>query len=172
MSISSFMSSLEADADPLTLEAAKANPDWPWLAWGSSVWVCLLGPFVTNLATKPVGHKLIFTKKRNAQRQVIRYKVRLLSQGFIQRPGVGYTSSYSLVMDSTTFRYLLGMAVQRMLETQLLDVVRSYLYGPLDTKFYIKPPPNFFSKPIPANTSKSYSGLKIQRALYGLKQAR
>jgi hypothetical protein len=27
-------------------------------------------------------------------------------------------------MDSTTFRYLLGMAVQYMLETQLLDVVK------------------------------------------------
>ena len=30
------------------------------------------------------------------------------------------------------------MAVQYMLETQLLDVVTSYLYGPLDTDIYIK----------------------------------
>jgi hypothetical protein len=32
MSISSFVSTLEADADPLMLEAVKASPDWPsWL---------------------------------------------------------------------------------------------------------------------------------------------
>ena len=63
------------------------------------------------------------------------------------------------------------MAVQYMLETQLLDVVTTYLYSPLDNELYIKPPPRFLSKPILADTSKSYSGLKLQRALYGLKQA-
>ena len=79
---------------------------------------------MTNLAAKPIGHKLIFTKKRNAQGQVLHYKVRLVAQGFIQCPGIHYTFTYSPVMDSTTFWYLLGMAVQYSLETQLLDVVR------------------------------------------------
>jgi hypothetical protein len=129
MSISSFVSSLEAAADPLTLEASKANPDWPsWLEALQHEYASLrkhqvFAPLVTNLATKPVGHKLILTKKRNAQGQVLRYKVRLVAQGFTQRPGIDYTSTYTPVMDSTTFRYLLGMAAQYMLEKQLLDVV-------------------------------------------------
>ena len=93
MSIFSFVFSLEAVADPLTLEAAKASPDWPsWLEALQHEYASLhkhqvFGPLVTNLATKPVGHKLIFTKKRNAQGQVLRYKVRLVAQGFTQRPG-------------------------------------------------------------------------------------
>jgi hypothetical protein len=152
MSISSFVSSLEADADPLMLEAAKASPDWPsWLEALQHEYASLrkhqvFGPLVTNLAIKPVGHKLIFTKKRNAQGQVIRYKVRLVAQGFTQRPGVDYEFTYSPVMDLNTFRYLLGMAVQYSLKTQLLDVVTAYLYGPMDVVIHIRPPPDFLSE--------------------------
>ena len=73
-------------------------------------------------------------------------------------------------MDSTTFRYLLGMAVQHSFETQLLDVVTAYLYGLLDANLNIKSPPDYLPQPIPANTSKSFSSLKLQSALYGLKQ--
>lgn len=74
-------------------------------------------------------------------------------------------------MDSTTFRYLLGLAVHHSLETQLLDVVTAYLYGPLDAQLYIKPPPDFLSQSIPADSTHSFLGLRLQHALYGLKQA-
>jgi hypothetical protein len=74
-------------------------------------------------------------------------------------------------MDSGTFRYLLGMAVQYSLDTQLLDVVTAYLYGPLDAHIYIKPPPEFLAQPTPEDKLGAYSGLRLQKALYGLKQA-
>jgi hypothetical protein len=74
-------------------------------------------------------------------------------------------------MDSGTFRYLLGMAVQFTLETQLLDVVTAYLYGPLDAHIYIKPPPDFLATSLPEDTPRAYSGLRLQKALYGLKQS-
>ena len=47
--------------------------------------------------SRPMGHKLIFTKKRDAQERVIRFKVRLVAQGFSQRPGIDFDSTYSLV---------------------------------------------------------------------------
>ena len=50
-------------------------------------------------------------------------------------------------------------------------MVTAYLHGPLDADLYIKPPPDFLTQSILANTSTSFSGLKLQRALYGLKQA-
>jgi hypothetical protein len=103
----------------------------------------VFGPLVTDLKTKLVGHKLIFVRKRDAQGNVARYKVRLVAQGFTQRPELDFEFTYSPVMDSGTFRYLLGMAVQFTLETQFLDVVTAYLYGPLDAHIYIKPPPDF-----------------------------
>jgi hypothetical protein len=57
------------------------------------------------------------------------------------------------------------------LETQLLDVVTAYLYGPLDAHIYIKPPPEFLTTSLPNDHPGVYFGLRIQKALYGLKQA-
>jgi hypothetical protein len=74
-------------------------------------------------------------------------------------------------MDSGTFRYLLGMAVQYSLDTQLLDVVTAYLYGPLDADIHIRPLPDFLKADPFEDTPGFYSSLKLQKALYGLKQA-
>lgn len=35
---------------------------------------------------KPVGHKWISVKKRNKHGKIVRYKARLIAQGFSQRP--------------------------------------------------------------------------------------
>ena len=129
----------------------------------------VFGSLVTDLTTKPVGHKLIFVKKRNAKGEIIRYKVRLVAQGFTQKPGIDFHFTYSPVMDLGTFRYLLGMVVQYSLDTQLLDVVTAYLYGPLDAQIYIWPPLEFLDHPPPEDTTGTYSGLRLQKALYGLK---
>jgi hypothetical protein len=73
-------------------------------------------------------------------------------------------------MDSTSFRYLLSLAVQLTLETRLLDVVTAYLYGDLDAELYLKPPPGFLPE-VTAVKPGRYCGLRIRKALYGLKQA-
>lgn len=91
-----------------------------------------------------MGYKIIFTKKQNPNGQVLHYKARLVAQGFSQRPGIDYDFTYSPVVDSGTFRYLLATVVQYSLKIQLLDVVTTYLHGPLDTELYIKPPPPVF----------------------------
>ena len=76
------------DSDPLTLEDAKASSDWPkWQVALQAEYQSLrkhsvFGPLVSNLTTRPVGHKLIFVKKRNAQGEIVCYKVRLVAQGF------------------------------------------------------------------------------------------
>jgi hypothetical protein len=36
----------------------------------------------TDLDKQPIGHKLIFTRKLDSQGRVLRYKVRLVAQGF------------------------------------------------------------------------------------------
>ena len=82
-----------------------------------------------------------------------------------------YSITYSLVMDSGIFRYLLRMAVHHALETQLLDIVTAYLYGNLDATIYISPSPDFFPDSNLVGNQGPYSGLKFQKALYGLKQS-
>ena len=54
-------------------------------------------------------------------------------QGFSQRHGIDYEETYSPVMDATTFRYLIYLAVSERLDMRLMDVVTAYLYGSIDT---------------------------------------
>ena len=164
-------------SEPTSLEEAQKSSVWPqWSLALQAEYNSLrkhqvFGLLVPNLLNKPMGHKLIFTKKQNPNGQVTRYKVRLVAQGFNQRLGLDYNFTYSPVVDSRTFCYLLEIVVQFSLKIHLLDVVTAYLHRPLDTKLYIRPPPDFMPQPIPPESPGSYPGLKIQKALYGLNQA-
>jgi hypothetical protein len=68
---------------------------------------------------------------------VVRYKARLVAQGFTQRPGIDFNETYSPFMSGITFRYLISLAIQKRLSIQLMDVMTAYLYGLLDSDIYI-----------------------------------
>ena len=56
----------------------------------------VFGPIIqTPEGIKPVGYKWVFVRKRNEK--VMRYKARLVAQGFSQRPGIDYMETYSPV---------------------------------------------------------------------------
>ena len=98
----------------------------------------------------------------------MRYKARLVAQGFLQRPGFDFKETYSPVMDVITFRYLISLVVSEKLDIRLTDVVTAYLYGELDTDIYMKIPDGY---KLPEAKSKSMYSLKLRRSLYGLKQS-
>jgi hypothetical protein len=162
--------------DPTTLDQAMASPDWShWKAAIETEYASLrkhgvFAEIATDLDKQPIGHKLIFTRKLNSQGRTLRYKVRLVAQGFTQRPGVDYDQTYSPVMDTTSFRYLLALSIQFTLKIYLLDVVTAYLHGNLDTKLHLTPPPGFL-KSIPKPKPGKFTGLRICKALYGPKQS-
>ncbi|KAD2803914.1 hypothetical protein E3N88_37291 [Mikania micrantha] len=132
----------------------------------------VFGPIViTPKAVKPVGYKWIFVRKRNENNEVIRYKARLVAQGFSQRPGIDYDETYSPVMDAITFRYLISLAVSKNLEMHLMDVVTAYLYGSLDSDIYMKAPEGFKIRDALSSKPKEMYSIKLQRSLYGLKQS-
>ena len=165
----------EEKPDPLTLEEAQRNDEWP--QWETALQAeynslkkhKVFGEYSHTLNTRPVGHKLIFTKKHDAQGRVLRFKVRLVAQGFSQRLGIDFDSTYSPVMDASTFRYLLGFSVQFSLQTLMLDVVTAYLHGPLETQLFLKPPSSFSEAPLPPPRPGQFSGLRLHKALYGLR---
>jgi hypothetical protein len=95
----------------------------------------------------PVGFKWVFTRKRNENNEIVRYKARLVAQGFTQRPRIDYNETYSPVMNEITFRYLISLAVQKRLLLQLMDVVTAYLYGSLDSDMYMKVPDGILRAP-------------------------
>ena len=110
-------------------------------------------------------------RKRNENHEVVRYKARLVAQGFSQRPGVDYEETYSSVVDATTFRFLISLAVCEKLEMRLMDVITAYLYGSVDNDIYMKIPEGLqLPDRYDSNPRELYS-IKLQRSLYDLKQA-
>ena len=99
----------------------------------------------------------------------MRYKARLVAQGFTQRPGIDFDETYSPVMSGITFRYLISLAVYKGLSMHHMDVVTAYLYGSLDSDIYMKVPEGI---EIPnKNHNCNIYCVKLQKSLYGLKQS-
>jgi TRAP-type mannitol/chloroaromatic compound transport system permease large subunit len=88
----------------------------------------------------PVGYKWIFIRKRNEKNKIVRYKARLVAQGFLQKLGIDYEETYPLIMNAITFRFLISLVVTESLDMRLMDVVTAYLYGSLDNDIYMKIP--------------------------------
>ncbi|GJW54550.1 putative RNA-directed DNA polymerase [Tanacetum coccineum] len=110
--------------------------------------------------------------QENEKNEVTRYKAQLVAQGFSQRPGIDYEETYSPVMDTITFRYLISLAVSKNLEMHLMDVVTAYLYGSIDNDIYMKILKGFKIPESLSSKPKEMYSIKLQRSLYGLKQSR
>uniref|UniRef100_A0A2N9G6F8 Reverse transcriptase Ty1/copia-type domain-containing protein n=1 Tax=Fagus sylvatica TaxID=28930 RepID=A0A2N9G6F8_FAGSY len=132
----------------------------------------VFGPIVqTPEGVMPVGYKWVFVRKRNEKNEIIRYKARLVAQGFSQKPGIDYEETYSPVMDAITFRFLISLVVTENLDMRLMDVVTAYLYGSLDNDIYMKIPEGYKMPEAYNSKSRNMYSIKLQRSLYGLKQS-
>ena len=120
---------------------------------------------------KPVGYKWVFVKKHNENNEIIRYKVRLVAQGFSQKPGINYEETFSPVMGAITYNFLISLVVPEWLDMCLMNVITTYLYGSMDNDIYMKIPEGF--KFLEENSTKPRNmySIKLQWSLYGLKQS-
>jgi hypothetical protein len=165
-----------ADPDPKTM--AECNGRLDWNKWKEAIEDELNSlnrrkVFTDVIPTPPrifpVGFKWAFIQKRNENNRVVRYKVRLVAQGFTQRLGIDFNETYSPIMNGITFRYLISLAIQNHLSLQLMDVVTAYLYGSLDSDIYMKildviSISNMY-------TNHNMYCVKLVKSLYGLKQS-
>ncbi|KAL0376758.1 UNVERIFIED_CONTAM: Copia protein [Sesamum calycinum] len=167
----------EDDNDPQTMEECQHRNDWK--SWKKAIQDELdslnkrevFGPIIpTPKGVKPVGYKWVFVRKRNEQNEVVRYKARLVAQGFTQKPGIDYTETYSPVVDATTLRFLISLSVIEQLKMQLMDVVTAYLYGSLDTDIYMRIPEGLKMPEALKSKPRHMYSIKLKRSLYGLTQ--
>ncbi|KAL2632227.1 hypothetical protein R1flu_016913 [Riccia fluitans] len=161
------------------MEEAKKSTDWR--EWRAAINVeleslqkCRVFGAVqeTPPGFNPVGYKWVFVKKQNDKGEVVRFKARLVAQGFTQRYGLDYIDTYSPVMDHITFRYLINFSVHHQLCLHLVDIVTAYLYGNIDQEIYMKVPEGLGG--FGASTSRSKfqaPSVRIYCSIYGLKQA-
>ena len=72
----------------------------------------VFGPVIqTPKDVKLVGYKWVFVRKCNENNEIIRYKVRLVAQGFSQKPSIDYEETYSPIMDAVTFHFLISLTI-------------------------------------------------------------
>lgn len=159
-----------ADADsPQTLQDVMKREDWP--QWKEAMdkemnQLDKLGTYtVTDLPSgrKPVGCRWVFAIKHDANGNVIKYKARLVAQGFSQIPGQDFFATHAPVMRLETFRLIVSIAAHYDLELHQVDVIGAYLNSPLQEDIYMRQAPGYED-----GTSRVYH---LHKALYGLKQA-
>ena len=114
---------------------------------------------------KALGSKWVFKEKRGEDGEIVRYKARLVAQGFNQRQGKDYDETFSPVVRSESVRTVLALAVKNKLKVHHMDVQTAFLNGELKEKVFIKQPEGFVSKNNPDAICK------LKKSIYGLKQS-
>ena len=122
-------------------------------------------PSTVPVGRKQIGCRWVFDVKRDATGTIIKFKARLVIQGFSQEFGVDYSDTFSPTVKIKSIKFLLAIATQEDLEIQQLDFKTAFLNASLDEEIYMKFPQGY-DKP-----SGEYNCLKLDKALYGLKQA-
>ncbi|GAA5913711.1 hypothetical protein JCM6882_002323 [Rhodosporidiobolus microsporus] len=114
---------------------------------------------------KLLGCRFVYRRKKDEHGRVTGYKVRLVAQGFSQRPGVDFRETFAPVAKFTSIRVLLALAACQAMHVQQADVDKAYLHGELDEELYMRVPAGLDAPGLDGKV------LKLERALYGLKQA-
>ena len=111
---------------------------------------------------KILSSRFVFKRKMNKDGTVERYKARLVVKGFMQ--GL-VDNTYAPVVDFTTVRVALSVAIQRGYTVHQMDVRTAFLHGNIDEDVFIHPPVGSEIRLEPGQA------LKLKKGLYGLKQA-
>lgn len=164
------LSTVVDDDEPSSLREALRGPNGT--SWQTAVDVENQNLASKNTYTevrKPEGRKTIGCRyvlkvKRDALGKIIKFKARLVAQGFSQVPGVDFEETYAPVGRTASLRILMSIAAYLDLEIQQADVEGAYLNGRLDVDIYMRYPEGMTPKP-------GCDALKLNKALYGLKQA-
>lgn len=175
VNISAFLACMDEDAEPQTVADCKASADWPmWKAAIKAELQSLLEREVFGDVQqcppdhKPIGCRWVFTRKRDQTGKVVRYKARLVAQGFTQRFGIDYSDTYSPVMTMTTLRWLFAFAARNDMQVKQADIETAYLYGNIDVELYMSVPEGLR---VEGESSVKLPCVRVHKSLYGLKQA-
>ena len=132
-----------ADNDPKSLAEAMACLDWPdWkvamdeeiaLMTKYKVWEEVDKPDDTNI----IGSRWVFRIKRDANGKVLKYRARLVAQGFTQLHGVDFQETFAPVAHLSSIRTVITLAASEDWELHQMDVKSAYLNSPIDAAFHL-----------------------------------
>lgn len=110
-----------------------------------------------------IGSKWVYKTKTHQDGNIVKFKARLVAQGFSQKYGRNYNEVFATVASPTTLKILLAEAGKRRMEVSHFDIQAAFLNGELSHKVYMKQPKGFIN----GDTSQVCMLIKN---LYGLKQ--
>ncbi|GJZ09204.1 putative ribonuclease H-like domain-containing protein [Tanacetum coccineum] len=110
---------------------------------------------------------LVFSHKNKKDERgiVIRYKARLVAQGYTQEEGIDYDEVFAPISKIEAIRLFLTYASFKDFVVYQMDVKSAFLYGKIQEEVYICQPPGFEDPEFPDRV------YKVENALYGLHQA-
>ena len=93
---------------------------------------------------KAISCKWIYAKKHESLKDDnVRYKARLVTNGYAQREGIDYNEVLSPVAKHSSIRVSLALIAQYELELDQLDVKTAFLHDDLEEEIYMSQPTGF-----------------------------
>ena len=118
--------------EPRSLNKAKKSPDWPqWKEVMDEELAALEAHYTWEVVDKPknvniIGCRWTFVVKKDAAGNIIRYKARLVAQGFSQVQGIDFFDTYAPVAKMATIQTVLALAVRYDHEIHQVDVKNTF----------------------------------------------
>jgi len=94
---------------------------------------------VEHARRKPIGCKWVYKTKTNPD-GTLRYKARLVINGYKQMQGIDFDKTYVPVCKMTTLRYLICRTAKQVWEMNQLNVVTTFLNLAIDKEVYMQLP--------------------------------
>jgi len=93
---------------------------------------------------RPLPAKWVFSTKKDVQTgKILKFKVRWVARGDLQKKGVDYKETFAPVASLTTLRILLQLIASEDLELDQMDVVSAFLNGSIDILVFLIQPEGF-----------------------------
>lgn len=180
-----FKAKTKTSKFPNTYREAKAAPD------GEEWITCTLAELKSHLkngtwaevilppGAKTIGCRWVYVIKFDENGDPVRYKARLVAQGFTQRAGINFDPDqvYAPVASYATIRTLLALGVELDCEIEQFDIETAYLNSTLEEQdIYLRLPEGYdellnkLHEKSP-NISKGKRCLRLKKTIYGLKQS-
>ncbi|GKV41844.1 hypothetical protein SLEP1_g49325 [Rubroshorea leprosula] len=101
--------------------------------YGNGVWELVEIP----VGFKPIDCKWIYKTKKDAKGKIKRFKARLVAKGYIQKEGIDYRETFSMVSSKDSFRIIMALIAHFDLELHQMDVKIAFLNGDLLEEVYM-----------------------------------
>jgi len=113
---------------------------------------------------KAISTKLISQRKLNPVGQTVRYKARLVAQGFhqVELEALDFTDTFATVASLSSVRVVLSIAAAKGFAVRQMDVVMAFLGSELHEKVYVS---------LPVGVCGGDRLTCLNRSLYRLKQS-